>query len=85
MSRRRRPARPAAQSDLAPLLILSKILLLQVAYYGCAACVIVFITLILGQEVKLDLLLSWRSLRSDAAVGWMLALAWTLNSVIWYV
>ena len=81
---RRRPAHPAALSDLAPLLILSKILLLQIAYYGCAACVIIFITLILGREVKPDLLFNWRSLRADAAVGWMLALAWTLNSVIWY-
>lgn len=83
MSRRRRTARPATLSEFAPLLILSKIFLLQVAYYGCAACVIVFITLILGREVKLDLLFSWRTLRGDAAIGWMLALAWTLNSVIW--
>jgi len=58
---------------------------LQVAFYACAAILILFTALVAGKEVSLDLLLSWRSLRGDVTVGWMLGLVWMLNSLIWYV
>lgn len=82
MPRRRRPPRPGALADLAPLPILKQIIILQIAYYACAAVLIVFTALVAGKEINLDLLLSWRILRSDVAVGWMLGLVWMLNSLI---
>lgn len=84
MARRRRPPRPGALADHAPLRILRKILLLQSSYYTCAAVLIVFTVLVAGKELKLDLVLSWRTIRPDTTVGWMLALVWLLNSLIRY-
>jgi len=85
MPRRRRPPRPGALADLAPRRILAQIVLLQLAYYATAAVLILFTALVAGKEVRLDLLLGWRSLRGDVTVGWMLGLVWMLNSLIWYV
>ncbi|KAL1642812.1 putative integral membrane protein sys1-related protein [Diplodia seriata] len=82
MARRRRPPRPGALADVAPLRILTQIVLLQLAYYLSAAVLIVFTALVAGRDVSLDLLLSWRSLRGDVTVGWMLGLVWMLNSLI---
>ncbi|GME35750.1 Integral membrane protein SYS1-related protein [Neofusicoccum parvum] len=84
MARRRRPPRPGALADVAPLRILTQIVLLQLAYYVSAAVLIVFTALVAGRDVSLDLLLSWRSLRGDVTVGWMLGLVWMLNSLVWY-
>lgn len=81
MPRKQRPRRPGALTDLQPLRILSQIVLLQVAYYVCAAILIVFTALVAGKDVNLDLLLSWHSIRSDTTVGWMLGLVWMLNSL----
>ncbi|KAF2459562.1 integral membrane protein S linking to the trans Golgi network-domain-containing protein [Lineolata rhizophorae] len=82
MPRRRRPPRPGALADLSPLRILTQIAALQGAYYACAAVLILFAALVAGKEVKLDLLLSWRSLRGDVTTGWLLGLVWMLNSLI---
>lgn len=82
MPRRRRPPRPGALADLAPLRIFTQIVILQVAYYGCAAVLILFTALVSGKEISLDLLLSWRSLRGDTTVGWTLGLVWMLNALI---
>jgi protein SYS1 len=82
MPRRRRPPRAGALADASPLRILSQIIILQIAYYICAAVLIVFATVVAGKEVNLDLVLSWRSLRSDITVGWMLGLLWMLNSLV---
>ncbi|KAF1984155.1 hypothetical protein K402DRAFT_396086 [Aulographum hederae CBS 113979] len=82
MPRRRRPPRPGALAGLAPLRILTQIAVLQIAYYACAAILILFTALVAGKDVRLDLLLSWRSLRGDVTVGWMLGLVWMLNSLI---
>ncbi|KAF2433704.1 hypothetical protein EJ08DRAFT_676502 [Tothia fuscella] len=79
---RKRLRRPGALADLQPLRITTQIALLQVAYYVSAAVLIVFTALVAGKEVKLDLLFSWRSLRGDTTVGWMLGLVWLLNSLI---
>lgn len=81
MARRRRPPRPGALADLSPTRILSQIALLQLAYYGCAAILIVFTALVAGKEVNVDLLFSWRTLRGDTTVGWTLGLVWILNSL----
>lgn len=83
MARRRRPPRPGALADLSPKRILSQIILLQIAYYACAAVLIVFTAIVAGKEVSIDLLFSWRSLRGDTTVGWTLGLVWLLNSLIW--
>ncbi|KAF2233680.1 hypothetical protein EV356DRAFT_486310 [Viridothelium virens] len=80
--RRRRPPRPGALTDLSPSRILAQILILQVAFYICAAVLIIFTALVAGRTVNLDLVLSWRSLRGDITVGWMLGLCWLLNSLI---
>ncbi|KAF2752262.1 hypothetical protein M011DRAFT_463734 [Sporormia fimetaria CBS 119925] len=81
MPRRRRPPRPGALADLSPTRIFTQIVVLQLAYYACAAVLIVFTALVAGKEVSIDLLLSWHSLRGDTAVGWTLGLVWLLNSV----
>jgi hypothetical protein len=85
MARKRRPPRPGALSDLAPLPILKKIVVLQVAYYVSAVILIVFSLLVAGKPVNADLILSWRSLRSDSTVGWTLAMVWLLNSLVRFV
>ncbi|KAH7394042.1 integral membrane protein S linking to the trans Golgi network-domain-containing protein [Phaeosphaeria sp. MPI-PUGE-AT-0046c] len=82
MPRRRRPPRPGALADLSPTRILTQIVLLQLAYYACAAVLIVFTAIVAGKEVSTDLLLNWRSLRGDTTVGWTLGLVWVLNSLI---
>lgn len=84
MPRRRRPARPGALADLAPLRILTQICVLQALYYACAAALILFTTLVAGKDVSLDLLFSWRTIRGDITVGWTLALCWMMDSLIWY-
>ncbi|KAF2685753.1 hypothetical protein K458DRAFT_364746 [Lentithecium fluviatile CBS 122367] len=81
MPRRRRPPRPGALADLSPTRILSQIIVLQLAYYACAAVLILFTALVFGREVNTDLLFSWRSLRGDTTVGWTLGLVWVLNSL----
>lgn len=85
MSRRRRPARPGALDDMAPRKILGQIVVLQLLYYAIAAALILFTTLVAGQPVTLDLLLSWKSVRGDVTTGWTLALCWLLDSLISYV
>ncbi|KAF2466819.1 uncharacterized protein BDR25DRAFT_336368 [Lindgomyces ingoldianus] len=81
MPRRRRPPRPGALADLSPTRILTQIVVLQLAYYACAAIFIVFTALVAGKEISTDLLFSWRSLRGDTTVGWTLGLVWVLNSL----
>jgi hypothetical protein len=83
--RRRRPPRAGALTDLPPLKIIKKIVLLQTAYYVCATILIVFTALVAGAAFSPDLILSWRSLRGDTTVGWMLSFVWLLNSSIGYV
>ena len=85
MARRRRPPRPGALTELPPLKILSQIVLLQVIWYAVATALILFTALVAGKHFSFDLVLSWRSLRGDTTVGWMLGLVWLLNSFIGFV
>lgn len=85
MPRRRRPARPGALADLAPTKILVQIVILQLIYYAIATALIVFTALVAGREVKIDLLLDWKTIRGDVTTGWMLGLCWMMDSLIWYV
>ncbi|KAF2760688.1 hypothetical protein EJ05DRAFT_507947 [Pseudovirgaria hyperparasitica] len=80
--RPRKPPRPGALADLAPLRIITQIAILQIGYYVSAATLILFTALVMATPINLDLLFSWRSLRSDITVGWMLGLVWMLNSLI---
>ncbi|KAG0647207.1 sys1 [Hyphodiscus hymeniophilus] len=82
MARRRRPPRPGALTELPPLKILSQIVLLQTIWYTVATALILFTALVAGRKFSLDLVLSWRTLRGDTTVGWMLGLVWLLNSFI---
>lgn len=82
MARRRRPPRAGALTELPPLKILTQICLLQCAYYLSATILILFTALVAGKKFSFDLILSWRSLRGDTTVGWMLGLVWMLNSFI---
>jgi len=82
MPRPRRPPRAGALTDLPPLKILTQICILQAAYYASATVLILFTALVAGKSFDLDLVLSWRSLRGDNTVGWMLGLVWMLNSLI---
>lgn len=82
--RRRRPPRPGALADLAPLRIFKQILLLQISYYATAVVLLVFTVLAAGKHMSPDLLFGWGSLRGDITEGWMLGLVWMLNSLIRY-
>jgi hypothetical protein len=84
MARRRRPPRPGALTELPPLKIFSQIVLLQAIWYIAATALILFTALVAGKSFSFDMVLSWRSLRGDTTVGWMLGLVWLLNSFIGY-
>lgn len=81
----KRPPRAGALHGHAPLRILKQICLLQLAYYIVALVLILFTTLVAGKPFSLGLILSWKSLRGDTAVGWTLGLCWMLDSAIGYV
>ena len=85
MARRRRPPRPGAMTEFPPLKILTQILILQAIWYSVATVLILFTALVAGRHFTFDMVLSWRSLRGDTTVGWMLGLVWLLNSFIGYV
>lgn len=78
--RRRLPA--GSRTELPPLKIVRKIVLLQIAYYACALVLILFTTLVYGTPFSLNLVFGWDYLRGDTTVGWMLGLVWMLNCFI---
>ncbi|KAL5335721.1 integral membrane protein S linking to the trans Golgi network-domain-containing protein [Aspergillus crustosus] len=82
MPPRRRPPPAGARTELPPLKIIRKILILQAAYYVTATALILFTTLVYGAAFSFDLVLSWDALRGDTTLGWMLGLVWMLNSLI---
>ncbi|KAJ5163741.1 Integral membrane protein SYS1-related protein [Penicillium coprophilum] len=79
-ARRRPPA--GSRTELPPLKIVRKILLLQLAYYVCATVLILFTTVVYGAPFSLDLVFGWDSLRGDTTIGWMLGLVWLLNCFV---
>ena len=85
MPARRRPPRPGALTELPPLKIVRKILLLQALYYVCITALVLFTTLVAGTVFSIDLIFGWDSFRGDTTVGWMLSLVWILNSFLWFV
>lgn len=85
MPRRRRPPRPGALADLAPLRILTQIVTLQISYYAVALVLIIFTTIVAGRHPDAGLLLDWHNLRGDVTTGWTLGLCWLLDSLITYV
>ena len=85
MARRRRPPRPGALADLAPLRIITQILALQASYYAIALVLIIFTTVVAGQNPNAGLLLDWHNLRGDVTTGWTLGLCWMLDSLITFV
>ncbi|KAF2481962.1 integral membrane protein S linking to the trans Golgi network-domain-containing protein [Neohortaea acidophila] len=82
MARRRRPPRPGALADLAPLRILTQIVALQACYYAVALVLIVFTTIVAGQHPSPGLLFDWQNLRGDVTTGWTLGLCWMMDSLI---
>jgi len=56
--------------------------MLQAIWYVVATTMILFTALVAGRHFSLDMVFSWRSLRGDTTVGWMLGLVWLLNSLI---
>ncbi|KAI9745882.1 MAG: hypothetical protein M1818_000563 [Claussenomyces sp. TS43310] len=82
MSRRRKPPRPGALTELPPLKILSQIALLQIIYYVSGISLILFTALVAGRAFTLDLVFNWQTLRGDTTVGWMLGFVWMLNAFI---
>ncbi|EYE98211.1 protein SYS1 [Aspergillus ruber CBS 135680] len=79
---RRRPPPAGARTDLPPLGIVRKILLLQLGYYLTATALILFTTLVYGRPFSFDLLLNWDAIRGDTTIGWILGLVWMLNSLL---
>ncbi|TKA60628.1 hypothetical protein B0A55_10589 [Friedmanniomyces simplex] len=79
----RRPARPGALKDLAPLRILTQIALLQLSYYLVAIVLIAFVSVVAtGERPGLKNFFDWRELRGDVTTGWTLGLCWMLDSLI---
>lgn len=83
--RRRRPPRPGALSSLPPLRILRSIILLQAAYYTTSLILILFTTLVLGQNFTPSLVLDWRAVRGDSTLGWIVGMCWLLTGFVTYV
>ena len=83
--RRRKPPRAGALTELPPLKIIRSIILLQLAYYVTAIVLILFTALVAGQQVSLNLIFDWRSIRGDTTVGWTLGIVWLLVGFIMYV
>ncbi|CAG8948425.1 unnamed protein product [Penicillium salamii] len=79
-ARRRPPA--GSRTELPPLKIIRKILLLQIAYYVCATVLILFTTVVYGAPFSLDLVFGWDTIRGDTTIGWMLGLVWMLNCFV---
>lgn len=77
-SRRRKPPRAGALTDLPPLKIIRSIVLLQLFFYLIATTLIIFTTLVAGQRFDLGLIFDWRTVRGDNTVGWMLGIVWLL-------
>ena len=82
MPRRRRPPRPGALADLAPLRILTQIALLQLSYYGAAVVLIIFTAFVAGQHPEPGMIFDWRNVRGDVTTGWTLGLCWMLDALI---
>ena len=82
--RRRRRAAPAP-TLASPQRILTQIVLLQLAWYAAATALMLFTALVAGAGFTPDLVLSWRMVRGDTAVGWTLGLCWMLTSAFGYV
>ncbi|KAF7198104.1 Protein SYS1 [Pseudocercospora fuligena] len=80
--RRRRPPRPGALADLAPLRILTQIVLLQVFYYMAGIVLIVFTTFVAGRHMDPGYVFDWRNVRGDVTTGWTLGLCWMLDSLV---
>lgn len=81
---RNRPSPPHASTTLSPLRILTQILTLQLLYYLSTTSLILFTALTAGKPFTPDLVLSWKSLRGDTAVGWTLGLCWMGGSFCGY-
>lgn len=75
----RRPPPPHALQSLSPARILTQIVSLQLLYYLATTSLILFTALTSGKHFTLDLVLSWKSLRGDTAVGWTLGLCWLVG------
>lgn len=82
MPRRRRPPRPGALADLAPLRILTQICLLQMFYYMVAVILIIFTTFVAGKHPEPGMFFDWRRVRGDVTTGWTLGLCWMLDSLV---
>jgi hypothetical protein len=80
-----RPPPHPSLTRLTPLRLLTQILTLQLSFYTIATSLILFTALAAGKPFSPDLVLSWRSIRGDTAVGWTLGLCWVLTSVFGYV
>jgi len=80
--RRSRPPRSGALTDLPPLKIIKKIVLLQLSFYACATSLILFTCVVTGTAFSPSLIFSWDSLRGDTTLGWILGLVWMLNSFL---
>jgi len=80
-----RPAPHPSLTRLTPFRLLTQILTLQLSFYTIATALILFTALAAGKPFSPDLVLSWRSIRGDTAVGWTLALCWLLTSAFGYV
>lgn len=84
-TRRRKPPRAGALTELPPLKIIRSIVLLQLAYYVTAIVLILFTALVAGQNFSLKLIFDWKTIRGDNTIGWTLGLVWLLVGFIRYV
>ncbi|KAF4594953.1 SYS1-related integral membrane protein [Ophiocordyceps camponoti-floridani] len=79
MSRRRRPPRAGALSDLQPAKVATQIALVQTTFYASSLVLMLFTALVAGMPFGPDLVLGWEAVRGDTTRGWLLALVWLLD------
>ncbi|EFX03397.1 integral membrane protein [Grosmannia clavigera kw1407] len=79
MTRRRRPRRSGALTELPPLRILTQMAILQALFYTVAVLLMLFTALVSGRSFSFDLVLGWESVRGDTTQGWLVAFVWLLT------
>ena len=73
---RRPPRPPHALNSNSPLRILTQIFLLQTFYYTSVTGLALFTALTAGRQFSPGLILDWRTVRGDTAMGWTMGVVW---------
>ena len=73
---RRPPRPPYALTSNSPFRILTQIFLLQTLYYISVTALALFTAITAGRKFSPALILDWRTIRGDTAMGWTMGVVW---------